>query len=184
MWNFSENVCLESLCWTRNINFEMPTINIHARCKVLAKETGLVILERQIHPSAGDHQWLTEHVSCKTGNLLTEPRHHGLACVTYLSHFSGSCGTLGLPHLPVWRALAVMETETLNAHGRVWWYWHMQNTVHSRSWDWISLSCSAFELAPWVWGGGSGGAWKKPDTFGSCHNFFGALELYLVQLSC
>lgn len=178
MWNFSENVCFKSLCWTRNINFEMPSINIHARCKVLAKEAGLVILERQMHSSAGDRQWVTEHLSCKTGNLLTEPRHHGLACVTYLSRFSGSCGIFGLPHLPIWRALAVMETETFNSHGRIWWYWHMQNTVHSRSCDLISLNCS-LSLGRW-----KGGAWGKPDTFGSCHNFFGALELYLVQLSC
>lgn len=41
-----------------------------------------------MHSSAGSINEL-QSISCKIGKLLTEPRHHGLACVTYLSHFSG-----------------------------------------------------------------------------------------------
>lgn len=90
--SFQENVCFKSLCWTKNINFEMPSVNTHARCKISAKEVWRVILEWQMHQQrvgvGVGHQWVTEHLSCKTGELLIEPQLLGLACVTYLSHFS------------------------------------------------------------------------------------------------
>lgn len=162
MWNFSENVCFESLCWTRNINFEMPSINIHARCKVLAKEAGLVILERQMHSSAGGHQWVTEPLCCKTGNLLTEPWHHGLACVTYLSHFSGSCGIFWSPPSSHLKGMSCYENRDM----KFTWQGLMILT-HAKHSSFQKLGLNKLKLFR-VWtcslslGRWKGGAWGKP----------------------
>lgn len=57
-------------------------------------------------------------------------------------------------------------------------------SVHSRSCDLISLNFPEFKLFLGFGRVDRKGRAGKSDTLGNCHNFFGALELYLVQLSC
>lgn len=67
----------------------MPSINIHARCKVSAKEVQLVSLEGQTQSSAGSIGELQSIQAVKQASFWTEPRLRGFAGVMYLSHSSG-----------------------------------------------------------------------------------------------
>lgn len=135
------------------------------------QEVQLVSLEGQTQSSAG-LRWVTEHPGCKTGGLLDWTRLRGFAGVMYLSHSSGCLWDFWSPTLSPLKDIICCRNGDINSDGRSWWYWRTQNKV-TYACDLASLNCSesltcSLSLERRLVRGEGG----KPDTFGSCHNFF------------
>ena len=113
IWNFSETASFRSLCWTKNINSEMPSINIHARCKVSAKEVQLVSLEGQMQSLAGSFSELQSIQVVKQASFFDWTSTPWIClCHIFVSFLWVFVGILVSPFVP------------LEGHYLLWKRWH------------------------------------------------------------